>query len=250
MSNIHDIRAISGLPPLPAPTGSVRVKDIAHQTRGDLNAKTWDLKHDQKPLQSLAFAAKFLCEWTRHNEYPEKMTGEFLHFTELIDQLDTEVRRVFTINDQLRSYLDDPSKMPQMPPSAPPVDNAHVAEGCEKFGEDVQLPASCTTGEMKRRNLLAKIDELEIRLEGRGDAIKALQNQLAATEHQLAVTERGVQELNKRIAAREELIAEAISIINKLMIGWAVSRNDHDGYDIMETRVDQLKANLQLERTL
>jgi len=46
-------------------------------------------------LLSLAHAAKKLCEWTRHNEYPEKSTSEFMHLTELIDQLDTKVRQVF-----------------------------------------------------------------------------------------------------------------------------------------------------------
>lgn len=44
---------------------------------------------------SLAHAAKFLCEWTRYHEYPEKMTTEFMELTSLIDQLDTEVRRIF-----------------------------------------------------------------------------------------------------------------------------------------------------------
>ena len=48
-----------------------------------------------KQLQSLAHAAKQLCEWTRYNEYPDKMTSEFVRLTELIDQLDNEVRRVF-----------------------------------------------------------------------------------------------------------------------------------------------------------
>ena len=49
-------------------------------------------------LKSLAHAAKQLCEWTRHNQYPEKMTTEFMHMTQLIDNLDTEVRRVFPNN--------------------------------------------------------------------------------------------------------------------------------------------------------
>lgn len=46
-------------------------------------------------FRSLAFAAKQLCEWTRYNEYPKEMTEEFMHLTQLIDNLDTEVRRVF-----------------------------------------------------------------------------------------------------------------------------------------------------------
>lgn len=89
----------------------------AQQTKGELRSKIHDLKGSQcrkcecgatnydgdtkcyqcgdAPLLSLAYAAKQLCEWTRHNQYPEKMTAEFMELTSLIDQLDTEVRRIF-----------------------------------------------------------------------------------------------------------------------------------------------------------
>jgi hypothetical protein len=46
-------------------------------------------------LISLACAAKQLCEWTRHHEYPQPMSAEFMKLTEMLDELDTEVRRVF-----------------------------------------------------------------------------------------------------------------------------------------------------------
>lgn len=63
------------------------LRDAQH-TKGDLHCKI-------STLTSLAHAAKFLCEWTRDHEYPEKMTTEFMELTSLIDQLDTEVRRIF-----------------------------------------------------------------------------------------------------------------------------------------------------------
>jgi hypothetical protein len=44
---------------------------------------------------SLACAAKQLCEWTRGHEYPKPMSTEFMELTGMVDELDTEVRRVF-----------------------------------------------------------------------------------------------------------------------------------------------------------
>lgn len=53
------------------------------------------LRSDATGLVSLAITAKELCEFTRHNQYPEKMTNEFVQLTQLVDNLDTAVRRVF-----------------------------------------------------------------------------------------------------------------------------------------------------------
>jgi len=80
------------------------------QTIGELRAANYDLRHrhrtlhevpiklsteDQCALQSLAFAARQLCDWTRNNEYPQNMTPEFMELTTIINNLDTEVRRIF-----------------------------------------------------------------------------------------------------------------------------------------------------------
>lgn len=41
-------------------------------------------------------AAKELIKFTKMNEYPEKCTPEFVRLTELLDKLDTELRRYET----------------------------------------------------------------------------------------------------------------------------------------------------------